>query len=259
VQPELTGAAVRKVLLIGSSLFTFSETDASESLPHLLEEELAGRLPGVSWHCQARVLFQGATSLRKLKEWLGEIEPDVVVFEVSSYQFVHRAVTLRVKNRWPRLYGPVAALMGGLKRAGGGSFDGGRSARGLIFRIPLLAAHRLVGGDAELSLHDSLDGFFAGLDEVRRREDISLICSMPKLQWREVYQAWAEAQVGAAKDEVAAYCLRHRLPTYDVEAELAKTGRRPGLAPDNIHYDRATSRFEASLIAARLVDALPAG
>jgi hypothetical protein len=249
-------ALERKVLLLGSSLFTFTDTDPSEAPAVLLRNELLGKAPAYEWSCDAEVLYQSPSSLRRAAVWLDGYQPDAVVFEPVCFQFVHRAVVLRVKKRWPRLYRAGVYLTERLKQAGGGTFDGGDSLRGLLFRGPRALGYRLVGADVETSVHECLDYIFQVLDEVLRREHVALICSMPKLQWKEIELDWARAQVEIARDAMSRYCRERFVPVYDVEAELARSGRRPGLARDNIHYDRPTARLEAALMSDAVLEVL---
>jgi hypothetical protein len=242
------GARERRVLLIGSSLFTFSDSGPDGALGRLVEHQLNTAWPGTDWLCRAEVIFQGTSCVPRLADVMDDFEPDFVVFEPADYLFLHRMSLGRLARWWPALYGPTRTVMAQLKRAGGNKFEGATDLRSLIFRLPRQAAFRLIGGDAELDVETATRYTIAMLDEVLRREHVALICSMPKFQWSEPDIAWCEQQLDVLRREMRDYCGRHHVAMYDVEAELARKGRRPGLARDAIHYDFATREIEASLI-----------
>ncbi len=143
-----------------------------------------------------------------------------------------------------------------LKRAGGGTFEGGTELRGVLFRVPRAAAYKLIGGEVEQDVEISIGYALAALDELVRREHLTVICSMPKFQWREPEMDWCSKRIAIAHEALARYCAQHHVPTYDVEKELALVGRRPGLAKDAIHYDRSTREVEAALVSEAVLAAL---
>jgi hypothetical protein len=57
---------------------------------------------------------------------------------------------------------------------------------------------------------------------------------------------------------IADHCSARGIETFDLMAALAAAGKRPGLAADGVHLDATTRRFEATLLAERIVAGLAA-
>lgn len=242
----------RSVLLLGSSAFVFSETGEAGSMPSLVQRELEHSTAGVDWRCAALVLYQTPSSGERAAELLSLHRPDVVVFELGTYQFLHKAVTIRVRRRWPALYESTVFVMDQLKPAGGNKFEGSSGLRGSLFRVPRAAAYRIVGAEAAYDVETCMRFAFAILDEVLRHEHILLVCAMPRFQWWEAEVEWARAQVRTSAEALTRYCAQHHVTTYDVERELAAADQAIGLARDVVHYDLQTREFEARLIAEKV-------
>ncbi|HEY7268304.1 MAG TPA: hypothetical protein VH951_00625 [Dehalococcoidia bacterium] len=210
------------------------------------------------WHWRAEAIFGNERMLGRVRSLLDECRPDIVVFEMSTYQFLHREVTRRIGRRWPPLYGPSLALTSALKRLSAGDYEGAAALRSKLLRLPRQAAFAVVGGEAELALADSLRYAFGALDEVLRREHVTLICSMPKFQWYEPERDWCLLQREAARAAFVTYCEHHHVPTYDLEIGLRDAGLPARLARDGIHYGRESRDFEAGMIAPLVLQSLRA-
>jgi hypothetical protein len=145
-----------------------------------------------------------------------------------------------------------------LNRLGGDTFAGQGGRRGLVFRIPREAAFRLIGAETEQPVEVSITYALATLDALLRLEDLAVVCSLPKFYWEvpKAQRARALDRVDQARTALVDYCAQHHIPAYDLFDELARAGRPSGFAPDRIHYDRPTSRFEAELIASHVLAAL---
>ena len=90
-------------------------------LPALVSRRLAMLTPDTTWRCEAEVLYMTDSAHARMSTLLDEIAPDVVVFELATYQFIHRAAVLTVRRRWRRLYRAASLVVGLVSRAGGGS------------------------------------------------------------------------------------------------------------------------------------------
>ncbi len=246
----------RKVLLLGSSVFTFSQSDEAGKVAAMVVAELSRTAPQVTWRCRGELLYETPQTAARALELTDRYEPDVVVFDLGTYQFLHAAVMIRIRKRWPRLYPAVRYLSEHVNRLGENKLHGGTKTRGLIYRLPRRALLAFIGQEVQQTPQASLDYAFAAFDALLRKEQLALVCSMPKFYWDEPDMDWCRAQIRVAADGLAAYCERRHVPRYDLGAELAVAGRAWGLVRDGVHYDRATAEFEAGLIAERVLEAL---
>jgi hypothetical protein len=242
-------ALTRSVLLLGSSLYTHSLTDGSGSVPGMLEARLLKLAPGFDWRCRGEQLFLTHTALDRAFRYVHDFKPHAVVFDLPTYQFTHKAATVRIKRKWPFLYPTLNRVMEGLKFAGGGSFDGRTNIRGGLFRVSRDLSQRVIGAEVEQSWKVSMERATELLDSLLLLEDIAVVCSMPKFYWWEPDPVWCRDQVASARDEMKDYCARHHIPTYDLMRALRERALTPGLAPDGLHLETDTNRVEACLIA----------
>jgi hypothetical protein len=249
-------SAERSVILFGSSLYTHTLTDRSGSMEGLLEERLGQLMPQYSWRCGGTRLFMNEKAVSRALAHVRSARPDVVVFDLPAYQYLHGAASIRVKKRWPAFYWAFSAAMEGLKAMGGSRLNGTDGPRGALFRLPRDLARRLIGSEVEQPVEVSLDLAHNILDALLRIEETVLICSMPKFFWSEPDAEWCRQQTRVAEVDLRAYCEQRHIPVFDLLRSLEARGASPGLAPDGIHLDTETNRFEAALIADAVREAL---
>jgi hypothetical protein len=242
----------RRLLILGSSLVAFSENGEADALPALVEAELSRLDPESRWRCQSKVLYLSADALPRMEAALQEIRPDAVAFELSTYQFVHEAVLLRLR-KWPLLYRVAGVITGFFSAAGGGGFTGAPGARGALFRLPRDLARRLIGVEVEQSVEASVARACAALDALRAR-GLPFVYSTPPFYWPEPDPGRGSALVATATNAMSAYCALHGIVEYDLPGELAAMGAPLGLSADNLHYDLPTRRVQVRAIAASVIE-----
>ncbi len=249
------------VLLLGSSTFTFTETDRRSTLPAFVEEALSVRDSSVSWRCYGQTAFETENVVEKALAYARRYHADAVIYDVSTFRFLHEAVIYRVRNRWPRAYPAVLKLSELAMRAGDGTFNGTRNLRGAIFRLPKRVAQAMIGADVDQPLDVSVQRATEAIDALLRLEDVAVIVSMPKFYWRVPggRERLYRERVSAARALLSGYCQKRRIPTYDLVASMIAAGLSLGLARDQLHHDVPTLRYEAEMIAHTVCAALEVG
>lgn len=246
----------RVVALLGPSMIFFSENGEASTMLGLQQAALAGAAPQVRWRCEGRILFPGESMARRAEALVEATKPAAVVLVLSAFQFAHESVSLRIRERWPRLYPAARYLMEKVRGLAGGGFEGSRSPRGWLFRLPRQLALWLIGGASDITPEAFLAYSKEALVALSRHEDLIVICRMPVFYWplSPSQEARAKLKLARVKAELAQHCASGHIPTYDLVDEARG---RVELVPaaDGVHFSEITRRFEADVIARRLLAA----
>lgn len=246
------------VLFLGSSLFTFSDIGPSGTIPSLVSRELASLQPDTRWTSDGFLLFHSPGMLDRAANILAGAHPDAVVVDHSAFQFLHEAVLIRIRNRWPRIYPAADGIIHVYKRACGGNYEGGDSKRGRLFTLSREAALRVIGGDLEVTPEQAVLNSTRVLDLLLAREDVAVISRDPVLSWYEPphRRLLVESRLSHVSRGLREYCERRHIPRYDLQEELGRHGSAIRMHPDLIHYSLETRQEEARIIAPMVLAAL---
>ena len=175
-----------RILLLGASGMLFTDTGPSGTLPALLVAELTRREPGIAWFCDAVEIPPARNMPDRVTAALDAHHPDVVVLSASSSYFTYEYVSATVRRRWPKLFSLVSDVSTGLREASGGGFEGGRSARGWLFRAPRWLGRRLIGAEPFMKVENAIENTRASIDVVTARGGIVTIFKHPTMSERYV-------------------------------------------------------------------------
>ncbi len=253
-----TMKAEARVLLLGSSLFTFSDSGAEGTLPALVSKELQVLAPETKWSGEGRLLLHSSDMLDRAMRMLGGEHPDAVIVDHSTFQFLHEAVVIRIGKRWPRLYPAASALLQAYKRLCGGNYEGGREVRGRLFTLSRQLALMVIGGDLEVTPEQALANSERLLDFLLTLEDVAVISRDPLKSWFEPQSktSLTEQRLVYVRGGLRDYCQRRLIVRYDFQEELGRRGSSIRMHDDLIHYSLQTRQQEAAIIAPMVLAAV---
>jgi hypothetical protein len=243
------------VLFLGSS---GADYDAdSPSVIDLMRPELGARSSEAAWELASERLYFSPSMARRAAAQVEAHRPDVVVLFFSSINLVLDNTLSRVGRRRSAVRRAADALMQLLRRLGGGGLRGAPGPRGWLFRGPQWLARRLLGQAPLVRLDDAVDQAGETIDAILTAGAPRLICRLSTMHWeRAALVAAAEDRQEALNRAIDERCQARGVTVVDITAAMAREGKRPGVAPDGIHVDLATRRFEAALLADQIVAAL---
>jgi hypothetical protein len=251
-------ASDRTLLLMGTSALYYSETSPEHSLASLVARELSARGSGVDWRCANDFLYQGPTMARRASTLVERHEPDVVVVYLSSLQFVYERSVNRVRQRWPWLFDWRTSVAERTARLSGmDEFQPPASLRGRLFGAPRFLARTLVPGTTELGVEAAADYTMEALGVLLTREDLEVVCRLPTINGPPpaTKAARYRGRLAEFNATVGEYCGRHHVDCFDLPRELEAAGQELTPAADGFHMSDACRRFEAKLIARRVLAA----
>jgi hypothetical protein len=239
------------VLLLGSSLFVYTESPDDSPMTACVAAELRRLRPDINWRCEGATLRHSPHMLERCDQILDSIEPDIVVLDPRTFQLVHEAVITRIKNRWPALYPAANTAMAKMKAWCGGGFEGGEAMLERIYTAAHDLALRVIGGDTDVSVEQVIENNTKLMDRMLARESLVVISRAPSFWWHEpsFVRSRAQAKISRVRAALADYCRRRSIASYDFAEELAKRNKRILVAKDNMHYAAETREDEARILA----------
>lgn len=248
----------RTLLLMGTSALYFTETTPEDSFRSLVEGELSARSADIEWRCLSEDLYLGPTMARRTATLLDRHQPDAALVYLSAPQFVYERTHHRVKQRWPSLVKAWKSWSVRMARLGDTSeFQQPASLRGWLFCAPRLLARTLVGGATEMSVEAAAACTLESLGVLLKHEDLAVICRLPMVisRARGAQARRYQARVDQFDGHVVEYCRRRHIASFDLAASLRAGGQPVVRARDALHLGLPTRRFEAALIAERVLEA----
>ena len=250
---RLSLKATYKVLVLGSSDITASESGESATLPYLLRKELERRFPEATWCVESAMLYPMANMAGRVEAGIERVRPDVVHLTMGANTFIEKTVLFSIRRRWPWAYRAASGVFGAVKGVAGGGTEGSPSARGAIFRVPRGVGRRVFGMASMLEPETALDATrqaFAML--ASKGTPVVVRLAEGGVQQKDQREA-ARKITDAYNAEVRAMCERSGFPVFRLSEEL---GHRYGRTPDGLHADLPTRIYGAARTADLVVAAL---
>jgi hypothetical protein len=242
-----------RVLVLGSSDVTASETGESGALPALLQAALQERYGDAEWSVDWGLLYPMPNMADRAAAEVDRVQPDVVHLSMGTNTITEKTVLFAVRRRWPRLYEPAKRVFTTAKGLAGGTTEGSAGVRGLLFRAPRAAGRRIFG---MASMLDS----GAATEATRQTFDMLAATGLPvvvRLAEGGVQQADQRAAAApitrAYNDEVRRLCEAHGFPCFHLSTEL---GDRYVRTPDGLHAAHPSRVYSAERVAALIGEAL---
>jgi hypothetical protein len=236
-----------RVLILGSSDVTASETGESGALPALLQAALEQRFPDTGWSVDSGLLYPMPNMAERAAAEIDRVQPDVVHLSMGTNTITEKTVLFAVRRRWPRLYEPAKRVFTTAKGLAGGATEGSTGVRGALFRAPRAAGRRIFG------MASMLDPA-AATEATRQTFDILAATGLPvivRLAEGGVQQADQRAAAApitrAYNDEVRRLCEAHGFPCFHLSTELGDGYVR---TPDGLHAAYPTRVYSAGRVAA---------
>ncbi len=245
----------RTVLLAGSSGLIYSDSGPEATVWAWTRESLAARVPDVEWRVVAAGLAPSRSLADRALAAAREHCPDVFVLSLASTPFAQEFVRHRVQRRWPKLYGAACAADEWLKGLAGGNVGSRGHARRFIYRVPYWFALHTIGGEPAMAVERAKQNMLDALNALSRLEDTVVICRLPSgssggSRARGARYAACEQYVNQALIEA---CRAHHFAHFRV---LDSYGKKQGRDRDGVHFDADVRRFEARLIADKVIESL---
>jgi hypothetical protein len=184
-------------------------------------------------------------------------EPVAAILGFSSSYFVYESVLARVRRRSPFLYEAARPWVARLKDASGPGLAGGSSARGLLFRAPHAIAERLIGAEPFMKLEHAIANARGAMLWLGTHPGLTVLCKLAYLSPTVPAERLATygARLAAFNEGIIAACDETGIFYYDLKEATAAAGLAFGTTPDGLHADLPSRRFEAAMIAGRILEA----
>jgi hypothetical protein len=141
-----------RVLVMGSSDVTYSDSGESGGLPALVRTELPHRFPGIEWHVDQALLYPTASMAARAEQQIDLAQPEVVYLSMGANTFVEKSVVNAIRRKLPLLYPLARFLTARTKSLAGGRAEGDPGVLGVLFRAPRGLGRRLIGLEPLLDL-----------------------------------------------------------------------------------------------------------
>lgn len=242
-----------RVLVLGSSAVTFTDTGESGTTPAKLRAELARRAPGMAWEVDSQILYPTERMRELAARHLDLFHPDLLLLSMGANTFVERTVVYSIRRRSPLLYPVAARLSRAGKALSGGGAEGSAGIRGTLFRVPRDLARRVLGTASLLDPDAALKATEATFEMLSGR-GIPVVVRLAEGNVQQQDQRpMAKKLTATYNAAVREWCRRYEFAVFDLEEELGAAYTR---TPDGLHVDDATRSAEAALAAELIADAL---
>lgn len=243
-----------KVLILGSSQYSYTEADPAHAFPRLALPYLQQLAPEVEWETLSEIVYTTFTMPDRVQRLVEKHQPDAVVMHVSSIHFARNDVINALARKVPFLFKPARAFAQWLRDVSGGGPRGARSPRGWLYRAPRWLVERLVGSEPTLSLEDALDVVCDTTDRLMKVEDLHILVGLPFGRSRRNPVARERRRAFAAA--MGKELVKRRLPYYRPTKARNDHGIERKVGPDGWHEVVEVRDFEAYTMARTLVFSL---
>lgn len=247
-----------KVLLIGSSGVTFSESGPADTLAGLLERELTRRAPEAEWEC---LCFEASPTRNMADVVSATVEReagDVVLLAPASSYFTYEYVVVRLRRISPRLYARTVAWTTWLKRMAGGGLEGSASPRGWLFRAPRWVGARVLGMEPRMKVEYAIENTTAALRWLVKQESVVTLVKLPTTSF-ELAGPRASVYLGRLNqfnDALHATCREHHVPCYELREAIGEAGAEARKGSDGSHWPIEVRRWDAGYLAGLVIEQL---
>lgn len=236
-----------KVLVLGSSTYTYTEGDPNHAFPALLHSHLSASRPDVAWECDSEIVYTTLTMPGRVRKIVRESDPDLVMLMVSSMHFTRDDVVNVLRRRAPFLYRPARSFAQWLRDViGGGGPRGANSARGWLYRAPRWLVERVVGSEPTITVEDAVEVVTETIDDLLRVEDLSVIVGLPTAMSRDKE---SQRRRQAFLDGVMEVVEDRRVPYYIPAKAWATAWVLPQAGTDGWHNAVQSRNLSADMMA----------
>lgn len=235
-----------KVLLLGSSAYTYHEGDPEEAGFPFLKREIARLRPDILWEVVLEPVNQGRSLPERALALARKHRPDVIVLNLASAAVAEEFVVNRIRRRWPRVYSASLKASQLLKGAAGNQAEGRVSPRSLLYQFPEWIAFHLIGGDPAIPPEYAVANVSQALSNLSTLEEVTIIVRLGAGLTRgsKARRARYSRRRDMHKAAVLADCAKRHITAFDLFEVMASKGFTPGRAKDGIHLDTASHHFE---------------
>jgi len=241
-----------KLLVLGSSDITFTDTGEAGTVPAKIKAELRRRFPATTWDLDSALLYPTERMAEFAASHIDRFQPDAIFLSMGTNTFVERSVVHSLRRRLPILYPIASRLSRTAKAIGGGRAEGSPGPWGVLFRAPRSLGRLVLGTapliDPEVALKATAETFemLAG-----RGLPVAVRLAEGNVQQSE-QRASAQLMTARYNDAVREMCRRSGFTAFRLSEEMGSGYSR---TPDGLHTDEATRAYEAS----RAADVIAAG
>lgn len=242
----------RRLLVLGSSSATFAEDGEADSLPYLLQTSLSD-LDASTWRVVAQAVYQMPNMRVRALQAIEHYEPTAVLLLLAGNVYAEDSVMYSLYHRQRRLYRLASRAIPAVKAQAGGGSEGAPSARGLLFRLPRLAARRLFGMAPLIPIEDAISATIETLEALAAGET-PVLCriSIPSVQQADQAEI-VHARIRLYNERIMKECERLGIPWFDAIEALKDEGLSYRMVSDGLHMDFDTRRAVATTTARRLL------
>jgi hypothetical protein len=242
-----------RVLILGSSDVTASETGASGALPALLRSALEERFASSDWSVDWGLLYPMPTMAERAAAEIRRTQPQAIHLSLGTNTITEKTVLFAIRRRWPRAYEPAKRVFTTAKGLAGGVTEGSTGVRGLLFRAPRAAGRRIFGMASMLEPEAATEATRATF-EMLAATGLPVIVRLAEGGVQQADQRAAAAPITRAyNDEVRRLCVAHGFPYFHLSTEL---GDRYVRTPDGLHAAYPSRVYSAGRVAALVGEAL---
>lgn len=244
-----------KILILGSSAYTYTESDPKEAFPALLEGHLSSLLPEIDWKCDSEIVYTTLTMPPRVRRMVHQYEPDIVVLKVSSMHFARSDVINVLRRKAPFLFRPARSFAQWLRDVvGGGGPRGAETPRGWLYRAPRWVVERLIGSEPTITVEDAIEVIGDTVDELLKIEDLHVLVGIPSDSSRR-----GETEAGRKRSfrgGIVQLLADRRLPYYISSNVRKAKGLERKIGPDGWHSVLENRTFNARTMAEALAYSL---
>jgi hypothetical protein len=247
-----------KVLLLGHSGLTYSDSGPPGMHASLLKAELQRQAPAIDWQCAVMPVAPVRNMAAKVAEAVEQEKPDVVFLAPAGTYFTYDYVVVRLRRMAPRLYDRAMRLSRTLKRWAGEGFEGSPSPRGWVFRGPRWLGARLLGTAPLLDVEHAIENTSAALGYLIKRENLVTILKLPTMSSELTGERAAAAgrRLDQYQAAMRAMCRDHHVPCYELREAYGAAGQTLSKGRDGAHWPLEVRKWEASYLAGLILKSL---
>jgi hypothetical protein len=247
-----------KVLLLGSSGLTHTDSGPSGAPSALLAAELKHRAPGVEWVCDAATVAPTRNMADRVAAVVERERPDVVLLAPAGTYFTYDYVVVRLRRIAPRLYDRALWLSRRMKRWAGGGFEGSKSPRGWIFRLPRWLGARLLGMEPHMKVEHAIENTSEALGYLVKQEDVVTLFKLPTISTELSGKRAAEAglRLNQFHSAMESRCRAHHVPCYELREAYGTEGANLAKGRDGAHWPLEIRKWEAGYLAGLILESL---
>lgn len=248
-----------RTVLFGASNLSHTEPGTDAATPALLRNLITAAAPAFEHEVIASPLQYGERMAERVRTVIEREAADAAFVQLGTYSMEQDFIVYAIRRRWPALFPVAMRLAVRLNKLSGVGLDGGRGARGSLYRVPKAMVRQITGADPRLPIESVVAWGKETIDVLARFEDkVTAVNLVPSI-WQTRQLPIAAQRIALIDGELRRHCAKRRVPFLSRPDYVREMGVVPEPSPGSMYPGRATRDADARAMARLVLEATGAG